>query len=157
MRLVSSSSEMNDSEDNEYDEYQDEKAKRGSCSFSLPNVTSDPGSSCPYPSAAEEMTRLGLKNEEECRSCTPSGDVKYSGDIEHSQRKRKREKRENMSSSTSLSPKLPKLDNLDTYQKHMGSGNQGISDHSLANESLRIFITTWKETCQGNNADEVVS
>ncbi|GFQ03122.1 hypothetical protein PHJA_002456000 [Phtheirospermum japonicum] len=144
VRPVPSSLKNDTNEDNGYDG----KNTWGSSSFSLQNVT---GSSCSYPSAAEEMARLRLKGEADCRRYTTHADVRRSGGNGQSQRKRKRG---NTSSSICLTPKLPKRDSFDTQRKHMGSGNQRMNDYSLANE-LRMFVTTWKETCRVNNSDEV--
>lgn len=154
IRFMSSSSEDDDSEANEYEDIQDEKNTDSSCSLSLPNGRSERVSSCPYPSATEEMRRLGLKSEVESTSCTPGGGVRCNEDIELSRRKRRYE---NMSSSTSLPRKLPKKDKFDADLKHKGNGDHGISCHSLPIESLEMFVTTWKEACRDNSADEVVS
>ncbi|KAK6161733.1 hypothetical protein DH2020_005114 [Rehmannia glutinosa] len=150
-RLFSFAQKNEDSEDNEYDDIQEGKNMGGSCSFSLPNVTSDHVSRCSYPSAAEEMIRLGLKSKDDCMPYTPIADLRCSANNEHSQRKRKWEN----TCSSSLPAKLNKRDNSNTYQKHMGSSNQKINDYSLINESLRIFVITWKEACQRTATDEV--
>ncbi|KAG8375990.1 hypothetical protein BUALT_Bualt09G0016500 [Buddleja alternifolia] len=149
IRFMSSSSEDDDNNVNEYDDNQDEKNTENDCSLLRPNVRSDRVNSCPYPSATEEMTRLGLKGEVDCSPCIPSGGV----DTELSQRKRRCE---NMNATTSLPRKLSKRDKFDTDLKHKGSGNRGISDHLLSDESIRMFVTTWKEACRENNADEVL-
>ncbi|KAK6161744.1 hypothetical protein DH2020_005125 [Rehmannia glutinosa] len=151
-RLFSFAQKNEDSEDNEYDDIQEGKNMGGSCSFSLPNVTSDHVSRCSYPSAAEEMIRLGLKSKDDCMPYTPIADLSCSANNEHSQRKRKWEN----TCSSSLPAKPNKRDNSNTYQKHMGSSNQKINDYSLINESLRIFVITWKEACQRTATDEVL-
>ncbi|KAK6145809.1 hypothetical protein DH2020_019678 [Rehmannia glutinosa] len=119
----------------------------------IQNFGSDRANSCPYPSATEEMTRLGLKSEVESNSCTPGGGIRCNADNELPQRKRRYE---NMSSSTSLPPKVRKRDKLDEDLKNKGSGNQSTGGHSLSTESLRMFVTTWKEACRLNNAVEVI-
>lgn len=153
IRFVSSSSD-DDSEASEHDENQDEKSTGSDCSLPLPNGRSDRVSSCPYPSATEERTRLGFKSEKEPESCTPGGGVRCNGDNEFPKRKRKYD---NMSSSTSLKRNMRKRNMFDANLKHTSSASQGISGHSLSAESLRMFVTTWKQTCREKNADEVVS
>ncbi|KAH6786758.1 hypothetical protein C2S52_006310 [Perilla frutescens var. hirtella] len=153
VRFMSSSSEDDDSEANQYEENQDEKNADSSCNLLLPNGRSELVSSCPYPSATEEMRRLGLKSEVESTSYMPAGVVRCDTDNKHSRGKRRYD---NMSSSTSLPRKLPKKEKFDTDVVLKGSGDQSISGHSLSIESIRIFINTWKEACRDNNADEVL-
>lgn len=153
-RFVSSSSEDDDSEDNQYEYNQDEKNTDSNCNLPLPNGRSERVSSCPYPSANEERRRLGLKSEVESTSYTSGGGVRCDMDNKYSRGKRRYE---NMSPSTSLPRKLSKKEKFDEDVKLKGSGDQSTSGHSLSIESLRIFITTWKEACRDNNANEVVS
>lgn len=153
-RFLSSSSEDDDSEANECEDNQDEKNANGSFNLSLPNGRAERVGSCPYPSATEEMRRLGLKSEVESTSYAPGGSVRCDMDNKHSRRKRRYE---NMSSSSSLPRKLPKKEKIGADVKLKGSGDQSISGHSLCIESLRTFITTWKEACRDNDADEVTS
>ncbi|KAL8491297.1 hypothetical protein ACS0TY_023070 [Phlomoides rotata] len=149
-RFMSSSSEDDDSESSEYEDNQGQKNTDNS--LSLPNGRSERISSCPYPSATEEIRRLGLKSELGS-ACTPDGGVQCNIDNEPSRRKRRYE---NMSSSSPLPRKLSKRDKFTADLKHKGAGDEGMGGHSLSIESLKMFVTTWKDACRGNNADEVL-
>ncbi|KAL2469414.1 Histidine kinase [Abeliophyllum distichum] len=145
--------EDGDSEDNGCEDNQDENNTPSNCTTLLPNLRADRVSSCPYPSAAEEMTRLGLKSEVDGSPCAPSDGVRCSADVESSQRKRKSE---NIIFKASSPQKLIKREKFHTDIERKGFSNQGTNDHLLANDSLRMFITTWKEACRGNSVDEVL-
>ncbi|KAL3634393.1 hypothetical protein CASFOL_021447 [Castilleja foliolosa] len=156
IRFASSSSDDDDdSEDNEYKNNQDEKNTENNCSVSLPTATSDrvSNSRCPYPSATEEMTRLGLKSELESGSYTPAGGTRSNAHNELSQKKRRCR---NTSSSTFLPRKLQKYDKFDENLKNKGSDNQATGGHSISTESLKMFFTTWKEACHVNDVNEVL-
>lgn len=148
-RFISSSSEDDGSESSEYEDDQ----KNAGNSMPLPIGRSEHVSSCPYPSATEEIRRLGLKSEFGS-VCTPDGSVQRNIDNELSRKKRRYE---NMSSSTPLPRKLSKKDKFTADLKHKGTGDDGIGGQSLSIESLKMFVATWKDACRGNNADEVVT
>ncbi|XP_073027988.1 protein NO VEIN isoform X2 [Primulina eburnea] len=150
IRFMSSGSEDNDSEDTDEDD-QDEKHIDSNCNLSLPKVRPDHLSSCPYPSVTEEMTRLGLKNEVYSPSPAAGGSRR---NIYNEKPPRKR-KSETLSSTTSLH-KLFKRGKFDAELESKGSGDQGVNGHSLSIESLKLFVTTWKEACRGNNPEEVL-
>ncbi|KAL0392595.1 UNVERIFIED_CONTAM: protein NO VEIN, partial [Sesamum radiatum] len=154
IRFISSSSEDDDSESHDYEDNRDEKNtdSNGNCSLSQLNVK-DRVSSCPYPSATEEMTRLGLKSEVASSPCLSGGAVRCNGDNELPRGKRRYE---SVSSGSAVPHKLPKRDKVDADLKHKRQNNQGITGDSLSTESLKVFFTTWKEACQGNNAHEVL-
>ncbi|KAK4482579.1 hypothetical protein RD792_009742 [Penstemon davidsonii] len=153
IRFVSSSSEHDDSDDNEFKDNQDDKNSGSKCSLPLSNVKSDRVSSCPYPSATEEMTRLGLKSEAYSSPNTPDGGLRCNMENELSERKRRTE---NVTSSSSAPHKRPKRDRFAIHVKHKGGVSRDINDHVLSIESLTMFATTWKEACCVNNADEVL-
>ena len=154
-RFLSSSSEDDDSEANQCEDNQNQKNVDSSCNLSQPNGRAERVGSCPYPSAIEEMKRLGLKSEVESTSYTLSGGVRCERDNNHSRGKRRYE---NLSSSTSLPRKLPKKEKFDADVKLRGSDdNNSLSGESLSIESLRTFVTTWNEACRDNNADVVIS
>ncbi|KAL0433046.1 UNVERIFIED_CONTAM: protein NO VEIN [Sesamum latifolium] len=149
-----SSSEDDDSETHDYEDNQDEKNTDSNSNSSLSQLNvKDRVSSCPYPSATEEMTRLGLKSEVASSPCMSGGGVRCNGDNELSRGKRRYE---SVSSGSFVPRKLPKRDKCDADLKHKRHNNQGITGDSLSTESLKVFFTTWKEECQGNNADEVL-
>ncbi|KAL0368578.1 UNVERIFIED_CONTAM: protein NO VEIN [Sesamum calycinum] len=154
IRFISSSSEDDDSESHDYEDNRNEKNtdSNGNCSLSQLNVK-DRVSSCPYPSATEEMTRLGLKSEVASSPCLSGGAVRCNGDNELPRGKRRYE---SVSSGSAVPHKLPKRDKVDADLKHKRQNNQGITGDSLSTESLKVFFTTWKEACQGNNAHEVL-
>lgn len=150
-RFMSSSSEDDDSESSEYEDNQDQKNTGNNSS--LPDGRSERFSSCPYPSATEEIRRLGLRSELGSPG-TPDGGVQCNADKEHSRKKRRYE---NTSSSNPLPRKLSKKDKCTADLKHKGSGDEGTGGNSLTIESLKVFVTTWKDACRGNNPDEVLS
>ncbi|KAK4489070.1 hypothetical protein RD792_004864 [Penstemon davidsonii] len=84
---------------------------------------------------------------------TPVVVIRCNAKDELDQRKRRSE---NACSTTSAPLKRPKRNKFDSFLKHKGCSNQAINCLSLSIESLEMFITTWKEACQANNADEVL-
>ncbi|XP_073128056.1 protein NO VEIN [Henckelia pumila] len=151
IRFMSSGSEDNDSEDTDEDD-QDEKHIDSNCNLSLPKVRPDHLSSCPYPSVAEEMTRLGLKSEV---AYSPSADAGGSKRNTYNEKPPRKRKSETLSSTRSLH-KLFKRHKFDTELESKGSDDQGVNGHLLSIESLKLFVTTWKEACRGNNPEEVL-
>ncbi|KAL7106458.1 hypothetical protein ACP275_07G115500 [Erythranthe tilingii] len=132
IRFTSSSSD----DDSEANEYNEKNTERENYSLPLTNSRPDRVSKCPYPSATEEITRLSSK------------------------RKRKHEK---MSCGSSLPRKKRNKRNvvdaiieptIEPTIEPISSSTKEIGCHPLSDESLRIFVKTWKEICQGSNADE---
>ncbi|CAO2823393.1 unnamed protein product, partial [Amaranthus hypochondriacus] len=102
----------------------------------------DMSSSCPYPSVAEEMTRLGLKGE----SC----ENQSSNDSQ----RRRLQKRQRRSKTESLGKTVKDSFFLLSGTTDLKEGkNQNIAD---ANESIRMFITHWKDACRAHLATEVL-
>ncbi|XP_042063950.1 protein NO VEIN [Salvia splendens] len=151
IRFLSSSSADDDSEANHCEDNQIEKNTNGSCNLLLPNGRAERVGSCPYPSATEEMERLGLKSVEPT-SYTPGGGVRCDMHNKNSRLKRKYKK---LSSSTLLPRKLPKKQKFDDVKLN-GSDDQSLSGDSLPIESM-TFITTRKAACLDNNPDEIVT
>lgn len=159
VRFDSSSSEDEGTDDNAR-----EKKKNGTDSSSdlklslQSNKSSDRSSSCPYPSATEEMTRLGLKGEVSGHA-TPIGSQKHS--IGNSTSKRKRRSR-HQRHATSGSPTLGKkvkvessiLDKDSCDNSDEGSGIE--AEYKITNNSLRMFIAAWKDGCRDMTVAEVV-
>lgn len=158
VRFDSSSSEDEGTDDNAR-----EKKKNGTDSSSdlklslQSNKSSDRSSSCPYPSATEEMTRLGLKGEVSGHA-TPIGSQKHS--IGNSTSKRKRRSR-HQRHATSGSPTLGKkvkvessiLDKDSCDNSDEGSGIE--AEYKITNNSLRMFIAAWKDGCRDMTVAEV--
>ncbi|RAL54444.1 hypothetical protein DM860_001572 [Cuscuta australis] len=125
---------------NDDDESEDEQGGNG---VHHENVnSSDRASTCPYPSVTEEITRLGFSN-----------------GVKQSKRKRKHS---NIQSSVSCAKKEFKSERAQTPgtsgKKINRVGKQSTTDSadcSFGSDSMKMFITTWKETCQTNNVDEV--
>ncbi|KAM3327141.1 protein NO VEIN isoform X1 [Capsicum chacoense] len=147
----SSSSEYESSDDD-----QDESAAQSPAG----NIkSSDMPTTCPYPSASEEMIRLGLKAEDGAGLLTASGGDRYSKDIRHPKSKRKHD---DVQSSIALPKKAPKRDVV-THLKTKGSElpltwneeSDGSNDFSHSDDLIKSFVNTWKEACRTNNVDEV--
>ncbi|KAI4303899.1 hypothetical protein MLD38_039480 [Melastoma candidum] len=110
-------------------------------------------SSCPYPSASEEMSRLGLVDGEMHSPLSTSG-------FDQSAPKKKR-KADNSSGNSSTSKKLPRTEKLGMNSVLSGVRDIEEDDISLLfhEDHLRIallrFISTWKETCREQNLLEI--
>ncbi|XP_059632151.1 protein NO VEIN isoform X2 [Cornus florida] len=158
VRFFSSSSEDDDSDDHVDEDDKDEKDKLSDCKISLENTnSSDRLSSCPYPSASEEMTRLGLKLEMD-ENQPASGSPRHNKSNGQSKNKRKSE---NLSCSVSAPHKVPKRDKVEPHRLLNESQSDELSRHEendifLFENSMRVFITTWKEACQEQSVAEVL-
>ncbi|KAH9620786.1 hypothetical protein KSS87_018166 [Heliosperma pusillum] len=135
LRFSSSSSDeiddVTDSSDNE-----DNSTSKQNQS-SIKSKSGDKVSSCPYPSVAEEISRLGLRGEIS-EASTPSNQI-----FEPAKKKRKVKCQSN-GKTVARSSKRPLLIRPD-----------GVDDTSLDEDSIRMFITTWKDACRGHTATEV--
>lgn len=152
LRFLSSSSEDEDSDD-----CKDEGKLSSHSDRSSQATKSDRVSSCPYPSAIEERTRLGLKAETD----TDLSGGGSSNCVETVTRKKKR-KSKDASCSISVPNKLLRRDKIDKDALSGGNGSGerddaslNENDLSLAYSSMRMFITTWKETCREQNVAQV--
>ncbi|KAL3507314.1 hypothetical protein ACH5RR_032696, partial [Cinchona calisaya] len=168
IRFASSSSDDDGSDNDDdadengnYTDYEDNRhgldVNRSDANFASQNLkNSERVSSCPYPSASEEMTRLGLKPDADSSLADDTDDEENSTKDVLLTRKRK-STRDN--GSISLPTKLPKREdktNFHTGDHKKKSCSKDTSDSSFVNDSTRMFLTTWKETCRNNSADEIL-
>ena len=116
-------------------------------------------SSCPYPSATEEMERLGVRNDMMGNSL-----INSSLKNEFCQQPRKKRKFENVTSTRSAAYKLQKRKRLGRVVTPIHNGNKTDKTKvpinmegnlSITNDSLHLFVTTWKEACLEHTVDEV--
>ncbi|GAV66160.1 DUF3883 domain-containing protein [Cephalotus follicularis] len=145
IRFSSSSSGDEDSDDCTY---VDEKNDNDHLKLPVQNINGfERVSSCPYPSAIEEATRLGLKG-------VMDGHPSASGRLSHNESIlsfKKKRKYENRSCSNSAPSKLHKTDD----DKTKGESNLNET-YTLSNNSMRMFITTWKDACSEHTVAEVL-
>lgn len=159
IRFNSSSSEDSDSDDStDFGQNNNTVVGSQSNSLSQSGKSSDRVSSCPYPSASEELTRLKLR-----------GDMPSHSPINASLKKgldgppKKKRKSENVTGTKSAPSKLLKKENreveaipLDNCDKN-NVASSPEENLSIDKESLQMFVTTWKDACWGNSVAEVVS
>lgn len=168
IRFASSSSEDERSNDCTYEDDSDYVTDDHSKFSSQSVKCSDRVSSCPYPSATEEMKRLGLKGEMKLHLSPASDSQKHHKSIGSVKKKGRNEP----SSTNSAPAKLKKMDKvgLDVLPLETENGAQeknnmyeddfcSINEDKflLTNESLRMFITIWKERCRGVSVGQVCS
>ncbi|XP_059306508.1 protein NO VEIN [Lycium ferocissimum] len=147
---------LSSSEYESTDDDQDENAAQSPAG----NIKSfDRPTTCPYPSASEEMMRLGLKAEDGVGLPTTNGSDRYSKDIRQSKSKRKHD---DVQSSMALPKKAPKRDMVTRRNKKGSKLSQawneesdGSNVSSHGDDSIKSFINTWKEACRTNSVDEV--
>lgn len=155
IRFVSSSSEDEDSDDCTY-----ECSNDISSNVQLPSQIkgSDRVSSCPYPSVTEELKRLGLKGEIN-HQLTSAGNS--SGQDDYIGSSKKKRKIENSGCTSSAPAKFLRRNKAKRRALPIEIGDQTQDDElneadiSFSNESMRMFITTWKEACKNNTMSEV--
>ncbi|KAF3456594.1 hypothetical protein FNV43_RR01248 [Rhamnella rubrinervis] len=161
IRFGSLSSEDEQSDDCMYED--DNDSVIGShVNFSSPSIrNSDRVSSCPYPSATEEMKRLGLKDKN-CTVPSPADGIQRQH-YQSSGPARKKRKYENLNCTTSAPPKLQKKDMVKVGVLPIETGHEtkefnyiSGADSSVSNDSLRMFVSTWKEMCQEHTVTEVI-
>ncbi|KAL9327411.1 hypothetical protein ACSQ67_008056 [Phaseolus vulgaris] len=158
IRFMSSSSEDEDSDSSAHELSNN---IMGSQSNPSPQFTrrSDRVSSCPYPSATEEKARLGVRSDMEGHSL-----VNSSLKNEFCEQPKKKRKFENVTSKRSASFKLQKRNKFGRVVTPIHNGNKTVKtkvpinmegDLSITNDSLQLFVTTWKEACLQRTVDEV--
>jgi hypothetical protein len=180
VRFASSSSDDENSDDCTSEDERIDSATGNHFNLPSQNVkSSDRVSNCPYPSEIEEMTRLGLKGEMQGHPSPANASPSYNLRSESSKKRRKSEnlistmsapsgsskkkrKSENLActmSASSESCKMVELDALpvDNSNETGVANDMNGADFTFANDSLRMFITTWKEACQEHTAPEVCS
>ncbi|EXC16976.1 hypothetical protein L484_021633 [Morus notabilis] len=169
IRFASSSSEDERSNDCTYEDDSDYVTDDHGKFSSQSVKCSDRVSSCPYPSATEEMKRLGLKGEMKLHLSPASDSQKHHKNIGSAKKKGRNEE---LSSTNSAPAKLKKMDKvrLDVLPLENENGAQENNNTNeddfcsinedkflLTNESLRMFITIWKERCRGVSVGQVLS
>ncbi|KAJ1407272.1 Arp2/3 complex subunit 2/4 [Sesbania bispinosa] len=157
IRFMSSSSE-DEGSDYSTDDDQNNNIITGSWSnpSSQYGKSSERVSSCPYPSATEEMARLGVRGDMQGHSLANSNFK--NGSIEPPRKKRKSEN----VTSTKSSSKLLKKNKIEVDATPIKNGsttkvsNDMDDDLSISNDSLQMFVTTWKEACWELKVAEVL-
>lgn len=155
--FVSSSSDDDDNDDYEREDKKDGKGVDNESKSPLQNgSSSDRVSSCPYPSANEEIMRLGLKVDID-NPPSASGSLSYNDENVSFSRKRQKSgnysaKPEKILKKTKVT-QFPEIENSADKNK---LSNQGDPDLSIAHDSVSNFIATWKEACKELPAAEVV-
>ncbi|XP_035841835.1 protein NO VEIN isoform X2 [Helianthus annuus] len=150
IRFQSSSSE-DDADDIDTDDEDETCLTSQSKNSSQDMKNSDRVSSCPYPSAAEEKTRLGILGEKEDTSCNEGINNKSN----------KKRKSDEIDSTSSGCCKVPKRDG--TGQVSVGVKiNKKVkckpkhAAMSLDHDSMMAFITLWKDVCKRKNVYEAL-
>ncbi|KAF5736629.1 hypothetical protein HS088_TW14G00776 [Tripterygium wilfordii] len=159
IQFLSSSSEDEDSEDSSNGKKNDDYSGRRLKFSSQNSKTSHRVSSCPYPSAIEEMNRLGLKGE--MGACPNATGTSMNHDsVESSSKKRKLGKE---SCSMSAPAKFFKRDVVKDDLHPIEVGNEAgevtelnEADCLLSGESIGMFIRTWKDACREYPVIEVL-
>ncbi|PON33820.1 Histidine kinase-like ATPase, C-terminal domain containing protein [Parasponia andersonii] len=165
-RFFSSSSEDEFNDDCVHEDDSDYATDTHINLSSQPVKSSDRPSTCPYPSATEEMARLGLICESKDHMSTASGSQKHhksSGSV------KKKRKSEELNKTNSTPRKVRKIDKLgldvlvdDGKGPKEGSDiNEDDSsatedDFSVTDDSMRMFIAIWKDRCRGVNVGQVL-
>ncbi|KAJ9182462.1 hypothetical protein P3X46_006457 [Hevea brasiliensis] len=159
IRFDSSCSEDEESDDSTNDDKMNSSDEGRP--FSLQNVNStDRVSSCPYPSATEEMSRLGLKGEMGGQSSPLSSSLRHK---RYGGSRRKKRKLEDVSCTASAPSKLCKQETgkHNTHKIENDNDAEEVTivsedDISISDNSMRMFITTWKEACKEHTVAEVL-
>ncbi|XP_022924460.1 uncharacterized protein LOC111431955 isoform X2 [Cucurbita moschata] len=161
VRFSSESSGDEDSDDNTHKT--EKNGNHSSSDLKVPlqiNKSYDSSSSCPYPSATEEVARLGLNGEVSVHA-SPIGSQKDSVGNGTSKRKRKRKSGHQMH-TTFGSPTLGKKVKVEASlleKDSFDNSDEGSGDEAeckITNNSLRMFITTWKDGCRDATVPEVL-
>ncbi|XVF65262.1 hypothetical protein PTKIN_Ptkin09bG0233400 [Pterospermum kingtungense] len=150
IRFDSSSSEEDSNDCSDEEKRTDKDEGNDSKLASQVISSSDRVSSCPYPSAVEELTRLGLKD----GMNKPSPATGSSGPY--------KQKRKNDSPSPSVSRplKLRRRDGIKQDAIPNGKGKVAkefnVTSILLPDNRIKTFITTWKEACMEHSMTEVL-
>ncbi|CAN6486909.1 unnamed protein product [Victoria cruziana] len=171
IRFVSSSS---DDSDDDVENGDDSDENKYSCGVDV--KSSGTKSSCPYPSAEEERSRLGLNagingsNDESLQNRKISGKKRKSdGGFNHSSSKKKLVEMGKtdavLSESKMSTDKIVKVPGGKVRQKKVEDCNNLMGckapdewdSSNLTDKSLQKFITTWKESCREQSTLEVLN
>ncbi|XP_042515046.1 protein NO VEIN [Macadamia integrifolia] len=157
VRFVSSSSEHENDDDTCTEDDEDENDLSNQSTISRSRKCYDQRtSSCPYPSATEEMTRLGLKTEMDGESFAADESKRSAG------RKRKKHVSDPLPQKSPKRGKA-KLDESELdfpiqescSKKDLVIENK-VDNHLLPDDAVRMFITTWKEACRELSVSQVL-
>ncbi|KAK7400096.1 hypothetical protein VNO78_11296 [Psophocarpus tetragonolobus] len=145
IRFMSSSSEDEDSDSSTNE--RNNNIINGSQSTPSSKVirSSERVSSCPYPSATEEIARLGVKTDMVGQKPTMYNNVFLSAFCKPPTKKRKLE---NESSTRSCPYKLRQRNKFGVVTPIKNK------DLSIPNDSLQMFVTTWKDACSEHQVGE---
>ncbi|XP_021290702.1 uncharacterized protein LOC110421426 [Herrania umbratica] len=160
IRFDLSSSEEEDSNDSAHEDEKNDNDEGNNSKLASQTInSSDRVSSCPYPSATEELTRLGLKDGMS-KPSPSTGSSRHNDCTGSFKRKRKIGC---PSPSVSRPPKLSRRDGEEqdvvpneNGNKDKESSNLDEADISLSDNSMKTFITTWKEACREHTTAEVL-
>ncbi|KAJ8760099.1 hypothetical protein K2173_010955 [Erythroxylum novogranatense] len=154
IRFLSSSSEEEASDDSP-----SESKMRSNDNVSRSNCishSSDRVSSCPYPSEAEELSRLGLDGEVEIGSQYSSA----SGSSKHKKNIRPLTKKRKFKDENCNAPSPSKTCKIDGGKLKVCVNNTeeffDTQDLLLPNNTMMSFITTWKHACTHHTPAEVL-
>ncbi|XP_062109173.1 protein NO VEIN [Humulus lupulus] len=128
--------------------------------------SSDRPNSCPYPSATEEIKRLGLKGETKDHLASASASHKH---CKSNGAVKKKRKCEDLKCTNSEPAKLRKIDKvgLDVLvnnekrpkeNSHMNEDDYEATEDefTVTDDSLRMFVAIWKDRCRGVNVGQVL-
>ncbi|XP_050899985.1 protein NO VEIN isoform X1 [Lathyrus oleraceus] len=156
VRFTSSSSE---DEVSDYSTDNDQNDNIIMSSWSNPSSkfgkSSERMSSCPYPSATEEMARLVVKGDKQGDSLSNSSLRK--GFSEPPSKKRKTENVTSTKPFKFLNFKYKKVDPSPTENVNTTKVSKNMDKYlSITDDSLQMFVTTWKEACLEHKVAEVL-
>ncbi|KAK9138346.1 hypothetical protein Sjap_008940 [Stephania japonica] len=171
IRFCSSGSDE-ESDDNCEDDDRNNNSVNNKSEISFQNGKGKSPSSCPYPSAIEEMVRLGLKTDTGSASPIVNGGSRSNGSKKMRKRKRKRYYGAGDPSINKLHKRgkdefFNKLDDVTLpwdkkikkikATESQPSCNDLIEDESiqLSGSAMETFIATWKEACKMHSIEEV--
>lgn len=127
--------------------------------------SSDRPNSCPYPSATEEITRLGLKGEIKDHMASASASHKHSKSNGAVTKKRKCEELKCTNSEPSKLRKIDKVGRnvlvnngkMPKESSYMNEDDDEATEDrfSVTDDSLRMFIAIWKNRCRGVSVGQV--
>lgn len=161
IRFDSSSTEEEDASDSAHENERNDNDEGSDSELPSEVISSSHRvSSCPYPSAAEELIRLGLKD----KMPKPSPATASSKRSDCTGPYKRKRKIDSPSPSISRPPKLSRRDGLKQatipnengdQSKDLGSLDE--ADILLSDNLMKTFITTWKEACREHTMAEVSS